>query len=52
MLNVSFIWTQRLYLYYCFQLRDALNDLFPKLKEVTGGWLLFKPGGVYEFCTV
>ncbi|XP_039890158.1 uncharacterized protein LOC120735050 [Simochromis diagramma] len=27
------------------ELRDALNDLFPKLKEVTGGWLLFKPGG-------
>ncbi|CAI5669936.1 unnamed protein product [Oreochromis niloticus] len=27
------------------ELKDALNDLFPKLKEVTGGWLLFKPGG-------
>ncbi|XP_013855689.1 uncharacterized protein LOC106511483, partial [Austrofundulus limnaeus] len=27
------------------ELSDALNVLFPKLKEVTGGWLLFKPGG-------
>lgn len=30
---------------FCLQLCDALKVLFPKLGDVTGGWLLYKSAG-------